>query len=190
MAPRKRPFCGPAADVARDRGYFRPQSTSLRPAVFAILIDIFGTSEDLSWHADRCSRARTTAVFRHPGRPRRLARQYTFTRSDQDLVAARRGTANQLGFAVQLALLRHPGMGWRTWSRSASLSSAGVIAALQTAKIILPARRRSSSPPPFDREHPWTCMAYLGGVSFGRSKIRSRRSTLPGATGSQDGCVR
>jgi Domain of unknown function (DUF4158) len=30
---------------------------------------------------------------------------------DQDLVAARRGAANQLGFAVQLALLRHPGMG-------------------------------------------------------------------------------
>jgi hypothetical protein len=49
--------------------------------------------------------------FGIPDDPDGLARQYTFTRSDQDLVAARRGAANQLGFAVQLALLRHPGMG-------------------------------------------------------------------------------
>ena len=43
--------------------------------------------------------------------PDALARHYTFTRSDQDLIAGRRGPANCLGFAVQLALLRHPGMG-------------------------------------------------------------------------------
>jgi hypothetical protein len=46
-----------------------------------------------------------------PGDPDALARHYTFTRFDQDLVAGRRGAANRLGFAVQLALLRHPGMG-------------------------------------------------------------------------------
>ncbi len=49
--------------------------------------------------------------FGTPDDPDGLARQYTFTRSDQDLVAARRGATNQLGFAVQLALLSHPGMG-------------------------------------------------------------------------------
>jgi Domain of unknown function (DUF4158) len=38
-------------------------------------------------------------------------RYYTLTRSDQDLVAGRRNIANRLGFAVQLALLRHLGMG-------------------------------------------------------------------------------
>ena len=43
--------------------------------------------------------------------PDAVARQYTFTRSDEDRVAGRRGAANRLGFAVQLALLRHPGMG-------------------------------------------------------------------------------
>jgi hypothetical protein len=37
-----------------------------------------------------------------------LARRYTLTRSDQDLIATRRGDQNRLGFAVQLALLRHP----------------------------------------------------------------------------------
>lgn len=39
-----------------------------------------------------------------------LARHHTFTRTDLDLVATRRGDANRLGFAVQLALLRHPGL--------------------------------------------------------------------------------
>jgi hypothetical protein len=39
-----------------------------------------------------------------------LTRHYSFTRFDQELLAARRGDANRLGFAVQLALLRHPGM--------------------------------------------------------------------------------
>jgi hypothetical protein len=50
-------------------------------------------------------------LFGVPGDPDALARHYTFTRSDQDLVAGRRGAANCLGFAVQLALLRHAGMG-------------------------------------------------------------------------------
>jgi TnpA family transposase len=44
-----------------------------------------------------------------PRDPDSLARHYTFTRSDQDLITSRRGGANRLGFAVQLALLRHPG---------------------------------------------------------------------------------
>jgi TnpA family transposase len=50
-------------------------------------------------------------LFGVPDDPDALARHYTFTRSDQDLIAGRRGSANRLGFAVQLALLRHPGMG-------------------------------------------------------------------------------
>jgi TnpA family transposase len=50
-------------------------------------------------------------LFGIPDDPDALARQYTFTRSDQDLVAGRRGDANRLGFAVQLAVLRHLSMG-------------------------------------------------------------------------------
>ena len=49
------------------------------------------------------------ALLGVPHDPDGLARLFTFTRSDQDLVAGRRGDANRLGFAVQLALLRHPG---------------------------------------------------------------------------------
>jgi Domain of unknown function (DUF4158) len=44
-----------------------------------------------------------------PRDPDALARHYTLTRLDQDLVTSRRGVANRLGFAVQLALIRHPG---------------------------------------------------------------------------------
>src|SRR4051812_35998796 len=50
-------------------------------------------------------------LFGIPNDPDVLARHYTFTRSDQDLVVSRRNIANRLGFAVQLALLRHLGMG-------------------------------------------------------------------------------
>ncbi len=38
-----------------------------------------------------------------------LARLFTLSRADRSLVAERRGDANRLGFAVQLALLRYPG---------------------------------------------------------------------------------
>lgn len=38
-----------------------------------------------------------------------LARLFTLSRSDRNLVVERRGDANRLGCAVQLALLRHPG---------------------------------------------------------------------------------
>lgn len=39
-----------------------------------------------------------------------MARCFTLSRADQHLVAARRRDANRIGFAVQLALLRHPGI--------------------------------------------------------------------------------
>jgi len=97
MASRKRPFCGRAADVAPDRGYFRPQNPSLKPAVSTILIDIFGTREDIPWGADRCSGEERRLFFGIPDHPDGLARQYTFTRSDQDLVAARRRRRQSAG---------------------------------------------------------------------------------------------
>lgn len=39
-----------------------------------------------------------------------MARCFTLSRADQEIVAKRRRDANRIGFAVQLALLRHPGM--------------------------------------------------------------------------------
>ena len=39
-----------------------------------------------------------------------MARCFTLSRADQELVAGRRRDANRIGFAVQLALLRYPGI--------------------------------------------------------------------------------
>jgi Domain of unknown function (DUF4158) len=49
------------------------------------------------------------ALFGIPADPDGLARCFSLSRSDRDLVAGRRGDASRLGYAVQLALLRHPG---------------------------------------------------------------------------------
>jgi TnpA family transposase len=49
-------------------------------------------------------------LFGVPQEADALTRHYSFARSDQALLAERRGDANRLGFAVQLALLRHPGI--------------------------------------------------------------------------------
>ncbi len=48
-------------------------------------------------------------LFGVPADREALARQFTLTPSDHDLVLTRRGDANRLGFAVQLALLRQSG---------------------------------------------------------------------------------
>ena len=45
-----------------------------------------------------------------PTDPDGMARLFTLSPLDRDRVAERRGGANQLGFAVQLVLLRHPGI--------------------------------------------------------------------------------
>jgi hypothetical protein len=42
--------------------------------------------------------------------PDGMARRFTLSRADQDLVAGRRRDTNRIGFAVQLALLRYPGI--------------------------------------------------------------------------------
>jgi hypothetical protein len=50
------------------------------------------------------------ALLGIPLDPDGLARRFTLSRADQDLVAERRRDANRVGFAVQLALLRYPGI--------------------------------------------------------------------------------
>ena len=50
------------------------------------------------------------ALLGIPLDPDGMARCLTLTEADRNLVAARRRDANRIGFAVQLALLRHPGI--------------------------------------------------------------------------------
>ncbi len=42
-----------------------------------------------------------------------LERHYVLATDDLDLINSRRGAENQLGLAIHIALLRHPGQGWR-----------------------------------------------------------------------------
>ncbi len=50
------------------------------------------------------------ALLGIPSDPDGMARRFTLSRADQNLVANRRRDANRIGFAVQLALLRYPGI--------------------------------------------------------------------------------
>jgi uncharacterized protein DUF4158 len=50
------------------------------------------------------------ALFGFPLDADGMARCFTLSRNDRELVAARRRDANRIGFAVQLALLRHSGI--------------------------------------------------------------------------------
>jgi hypothetical protein len=50
------------------------------------------------------------ALLGIPLDPDGMARRFTLSWADQDLVAGRRRDTNRIGFAVQLALLRHPGI--------------------------------------------------------------------------------
>src|SRR3546814_15562313 len=52
------------------------------------------------------------ALFSVPTAREDLARHYMLSARDLALVAARRGDTNRIGFAVQLAVLRHPGFGF------------------------------------------------------------------------------
>ena len=72
-------------------------------------MDVCGTG-DTPWRDEQLlTDEERQALFGIPADPDGLARRFTLSRADQDLVAARRGDASRLGFAVQLALLRHPG---------------------------------------------------------------------------------
>ena len=56
-------------------------------------------------------------LFEPPVTDREVARCYTFSAEDLEWIEARYGAHNQLGVAVQMALLRHPGFGWRLGER-------------------------------------------------------------------------
>lgn len=59
------------------------------------------------------SRAARDSFFGIPARMPEITRTYVLGSNDLDLIRSRRTAANQLGLALHLALLRHPGFGWR-----------------------------------------------------------------------------
>lgn len=55
------------------------------------------------------SAAERESLFVLPETNEELIRHYTFSESDLSIINQRRGSANRLGFAVQLCYLRFPG---------------------------------------------------------------------------------
>ena len=98
------------------------------------------------------------ALFGVPADHDALVRLYTLSRDDLELMRARRGDANRLGFAVQLALLRHPG-----FSMADGIPSQTLVA-FMAAQIDVPAltlanygaRGQTAS------DHARTLMAHMG----------------------------
>ena len=56
------------------------------------------------------TRIASDGLFGVPTASEELARHYVLSTRDLALIEARRGEANRIAFAVQLALLRHPGL--------------------------------------------------------------------------------
>ena len=53
-------------------------------------------------------------VFGVPRQEHLIIEHYTLSPDDLDLMLRKRGARNQLGFAVQLCLLQHPGFGQKS----------------------------------------------------------------------------
>ena len=56
------------------------------------------------------SAAERDSLFTLPDTREELIRHYTFNETDMAIIRQHRGSANRLGFAVQLCYMRHPGM--------------------------------------------------------------------------------
>ena len=59
------------------------------------------------------SSAARGSIFDIPSGMAPLEQFYVLATDDLDLISSRRGAENRLGLAIHIALLRHPGQGWR-----------------------------------------------------------------------------
>jgi len=74
-------------------------------------------------------------LFGVPTAREELARHYVLSTRDLALVEARRGEANRIGFAVQLAMLPHPGFGFTLEGGAPPCQTASKVDPLWACKI-------------------------------------------------------
>lgn len=87
-----------------------PFNASLYNALSSVIFDVLWTNRsDIMGLRDILTDEERRMMFGVPEDHDALVKLYTLSRRDLDLIEARRLDANRLGFAVQLALLRHPG---------------------------------------------------------------------------------
>jgi len=104
-----------------------------------------------------------------PEREEDLRRVYTFSEPDMALIRRRRGDANRLGFAVQLALLRYPG---HALGANAQVSGAVIDWIAGQVGVDAASWMRYGVREETRREHFQELRAYLGLSAFGLSDFR------------------
>jgi hypothetical protein len=104
-----------------------------------------------------------------------LIRFYTFNESDMALIRQRRGDANRVGFAVQLALLRYPGYALGTDTRLPELIIEWIA---RQVRANASAWAKYGERDETRREHFQELRAYLGLSAFGLSDFRFLVQTL------------
>ena len=110
-----------------------------------------------------------------PESPDDFARFYTFNESDIALIRQRRGDANRLGFAVQMALLRYPG-----YTLASDTEPPGPIIEWVARQVRADASAwaKYGGRDETRREHSQELRAYLGLSTFGQSDFKFLVQTL------------
>ena len=120
---------------------------------------IFGTEKE-GWVTRRIlTTGERRLLFGVPEEPDVSHRHYSLSRADLKTLADRRGDANRLGFAVQLALLRHPGIALAAMEQPVDMLTAWLAERLEIpvaafAEYSRPATDNDRSRPP-PRHHSW-----------------------------------
>jgi len=119
--------------------------------------------------------AERSSLFALPESESEFARIFTFGESDLTRIRRRRGDANRLGFAVQMALLRFPGNGLATDGRAPSRLIELAARQLEVDSRVWPtyAGRVETR-----REHLIELRSYLGLRQFGLPEFRETVAAL------------
>ncbi len=129
------------------------------------------------------SAAEQATLLAMPESKEDLLRFYTFNESDMALIRRRRGDANRIGFAVQLAMLRYPGHALGTGAR---IPQAVIEWIGGQAGVAASAWARYGAREETRREHSQELRAYLGLSTFGLSDFRFLVRALTGPAAHTD----
>src|SRR3546814_10236025 len=107
----KRSFCGRYGGQPLRPTHIRPHTMSLYSSLSIGPDDLLWTGNGMTKRKHQLlTESERDQILAIPTDRDHLARLYTFEPSDIEIIGARRERRNQLGVALQLALLRHPGI--------------------------------------------------------------------------------
>src|SRR3546814_5844366 len=107
----QRSFCGLSEGRSLRPIHIRPHTMSLYSWLSIGPDDLLWTGIGMTKRKHQLlTESERDQILAIPSERDHLARLYTFEPSDIEIIGARRERRNQLGVALQLALLRHPGI--------------------------------------------------------------------------------